>query len=94
MLPRIYDDDDSYGIKVDQLTEALNEVGGARHRLREMYVDLDHLCDTREGIWTDTELTQLRNIQTAVADLADSKGDDMADIREELDSLVAEDADE
>lgn len=92
MLPRIYDDDASDGVKHDQLVEALNEVGGARHQLREMYVDLDTICDTREGIWTDSELTELRNIQRALSEIADSKGDDMADIREELDSLV-EDAD-
>lgn len=79
------------GVRHDTLVEARIEVESAKHQLEDMYVTLDSLADDREGIWTEEERAKVRSMQKAAQILADSCGDNLDDIDDELETVRSHD---
>ena len=87
MLPGTYREDDADGVKLDTLVEARIEILSAKAQLQDINVMLDGLADDNEGIWTDDERTQLRQMQRDAQKLAEVCQENASDVTEELEQL-------
>lgn len=89
MLPNDYDPDAALGVRRDVLADATGEAANAVYQLRDMDVVLDGLAEDW-AVFTDDEITEIRQLQRTVRALADSKERDLVDIREELTAVKRE----
>lgn len=84
MLPRIYDPDASVGVRHDSLVDARIEAETAEYQLRQMHVMLDGMADTREGIWTEDQMSELRDMQARISTLLNAIETTVQDTEDEL----------
>lgn len=90
MLPGTYREDDAYGVRHDTLVDARGNLRSYKAQLEDMYVTLDALADDREGVWTDDEREELRQMQRTIRTLVEVCETNLADIDDELTEMTTD----
>ncbi len=90
MLPRIYNEDDALGVRMDTLVEGRIEAENARAQLEDFNVVLDSLADDRNGIWSDEDRRRLRTMQQECRSMMEQLEGDKREINSELRQVKAE----
>lgn len=90
MLPGTYREDDALGVRLDTLVDARMENEASKSQLRNAYVQFDSVADDREGIWTDDERREVRQMQKTTETLIEQLEENVSDIDDELEAVREE----